>query len=84
MDCLDISIPQFIREVVKTPPGVLWEPEDEEAKDMIQAFGQEFGCSGDEIAQARRLAAGRSDIIIILEKTKQRRRLFPVFRGLYR
>ena len=66
--CLEIPIPKSIKDVVTAPPNFLPTSGDHESLELLKKLGEDFGRPTDEIAQTLNLAAGFSDIVIILER----------------
>ena len=70
MACLDIPIPECVRELLLEPPVCFPKLEDAQILDSIRRFGNELGRTHHEIEKACCLASGFSDIIIILERPR--------------
>lgn len=68
LGCLNIPLPLCIRKLVKVPPVTVSQPKDIDALDLISELGQKYNIDGNEILQARNLARGCSDIVVILER----------------
>lgn len=71
--CLEIPVPISMKNLVGTPPACLPTRGDHETIDILEALGTAFKAPKDEIIQAQNLAAGLSDILIILERPLHRR-----------
>lgn len=69
--CLNILLPRCIRRLVEEPPAPLpIRSRDIQVLDLITNFKEKYKniISEDEIKQARNLASGHSDIVVILER----------------
>lgn len=71
--CLGIPTPKSVTELVSAPSICLPSCGDQVSLEIIQELGQCFHRQRDEIAQACNLAAGFSDIVIILERPRDRK-----------
>ena len=71
--CLQIPIPLSMKNVSHTPPVCLPTRGDHEAIEILEKFGKALLRPEDEITQAQNLAAGFSDIVVILERPRHRR-----------
>ncbi|KAE8135959.1 hypothetical protein BDV38DRAFT_294198 [Aspergillus pseudotamarii] len=71
--CLQIPVPLSMKDLVHAPPVCLPTRGDHEAIEILEEFGKALIQSEDEITQAQNLAAGLSDIVVILERPLHRR-----------
>ncbi|KAJ5239889.1 hypothetical protein N7468_004508 [Penicillium chermesinum] len=71
--CLQIPVPLSMKDLAHAPPVCLPTRGDHEAIEILEKFGKALLRPGDEIAQAQNLAAGFSDIVVILERPRHRR-----------
>ncbi|KAL3474297.1 hypothetical protein BJX99DRAFT_231891 [Aspergillus californicus] len=74
LTCLEIPIPKSIRDLVTAPPVFLPTSGDHESLELLKKLGEEFGRPTAEIAQTLNLAAGLSDIVIILQRPNRTHR----------
>lgn len=65
--------PGSLRKLTGTPPAYLITREDVEAIAIIEGLGEVFCKPEDEIIQAKNLASGLSDIVVLLERPHHRR-----------
>ncbi|KAF1739488.1 hypothetical protein CRV24_001423 [Beauveria bassiana] len=72
MACLDIPIPKNLARLVKNPPFCRPRVEDIQVLDLIRKFGQDLNRPNDEIEQALNLASGPSDVMVILERPREK------------
>lgn len=70
--CLDIPLPHCIWKLVEIPPASVSLPSDRDVLDLIIKFGQKYGRNENEIQKACDLAAGHSDLVVILERPAPR------------
>ncbi|OBT85271.1 hypothetical protein VE02_06522 [Pseudogymnoascus sp. 03VT05] len=68
LGCLDIPLPRCIRKLVEVPPTPDSLPSDNDVLDLIRKFGRKYDRSENEIRKACDLAAGHSDLVVILER----------------
>lgn len=66
--CLGIPLPQCVTSLVQSPPIIEGRTEDNKAVELLRDFGRKLGRPEAEIHQACNLAAGPSDVLIILER----------------
>ncbi|KAL2799730.1 hypothetical protein BJX66DRAFT_332779 [Aspergillus keveii] len=71
--CLGIPVPVSVRALARTPPICLPAPADHETIEILGNLGRKLYRPQDEIKQAQNLAAGLSDIVIILERPRDRK-----------
>ncbi|KAL3484403.1 hypothetical protein BJX62DRAFT_243976 [Aspergillus germanicus] len=71
--CLGIPVPVSVKALAKTPPICHPAPADHKTIEILGELGKFFDRPKDEIKQAQNLAAGLSDIVIILERPRLRR-----------
>ncbi|RHZ55576.1 hypothetical protein CDV55_100853 [Aspergillus turcosus] len=71
--CLGIPVPQSVRELVQAPPIRFPTRGDQEAIEILEDFGRSLKREDDEINQACSLATGFSDIVVILERPRDRK-----------
>lgn len=70
--CLGIPIPRSIQALPRTPPVSFHHQGDLSSLEALKDFGKEFDIPCDEIDQACNLASGPADIVVILERPKER------------
>ncbi|CEN62946.1 hypothetical protein ASPCAL09574 [Aspergillus calidoustus] len=70
--CLGIPVPLSVKALAKAPPICLPSRADCETIEILENLGNQFNRPKDEIKQAQNLAAGLSDIVIILERPRDR------------
>jgi hypothetical protein len=70
--CLGIPVPLSVKALVSAPPICLPTRVDCETIEILENLGNLFGRPKDEIKQAQNLAAGLSDIVIILQRPRDR------------
>ncbi|KAL2844286.1 hypothetical protein BJX68DRAFT_277864 [Aspergillus pseudodeflectus] len=70
--CLGIPVPLSVKALAKAPPICLPSRADCETIEILENLGNLFGRPKDEIKQAQNLAAGLSDIVIILQRPRDR------------
>ncbi|PLB49660.1 hypothetical protein P170DRAFT_437226 [Aspergillus steynii IBT 23096] len=71
--CLEIPVPLSMKDRVRAPPACLPISGDHEAMEILEKFGKVLLRPEDEITQAQNLAAGFSDIVVLLERPRHRR-----------
>ncbi|PQK08246.1 hypothetical protein BB8028_0001g03240 [Beauveria bassiana] len=72
MACLDIPIPKNLARLVQNPPFCRPRIEDIQVLDLIRKFGQDLDRPNDEIEQALNLASRPSDVMVILERPREK------------
>ncbi|BCS27789.1 uncharacterized protein APUU_60837A [Aspergillus puulaauensis] len=71
--CLQIPVPLSMKDLAHAPPVCLPTRGDHEAIEILEKFGKALLRPEDELTQAQNLAAGFSDIVVILERPRHRR-----------
>lgn len=66
--CLSIPLPRCIRNLVEVSPVPVYHPSDKDVLDLITGFGRNYCANENEIQQACDLAAGYSDLVVILQR----------------
>lgn len=72
--CLDIPLPTCIQDLRQPPPRVAFKPRDHEVLYRLEDFGRQERRSAHEITQAKELAWGYSDVVVLLESPARNHR----------